>query len=186
VEPGKKKSRRRRSKKDSMSFRRNASAQGKLHEGAASVEAARAEDAAMKGRMTKPTDESPKLGRRNTSAYTVAAEGDRSSSNKAIPLFSVALKAAARAKDEIDRNGVVWEYDAAVVEGGAKSIRWKRYDPITEHSIEAGFQANTDHITLSSATWSLGEQLLRREGDGVAEISFIPQDATFVRVLLLH
>eukprot|EP01048_Picozoa_sp_COSAG05_P002091 COSAG05_NODE_78_length_21399_cov_26.298216_5_plen_342_part_00 len=109
-------------------------------------------------------------------------ENKSSGTNVAVPLYTVALRAAAKAKREID-NGVVWEYDSTVAKQPAplKAIRWKRFDMVTEISIETGFQANTDHITLSSTTWSLGEEFMRHEGDGAASLRFTPETGTYGR-----
>ena len=41
----------------------------------------------------------------------------------------------------------------------------------THAQVEAAFQAQTTHVTLSSSTWRLGPEFLKREGDGVCAIS---------------
>ena len=164
----------RRRRKNTMSFRRNASSQARFHRGSSSVEAANREDAALRGGRTVATA---------SSAATVAdTHEDLGGSAVAVPLYAVALRAAAKAKHEIE-HGVVWEYDSTVAKQPApvKSIRWKRFDPVTELSIETGFQANTDHITLSSTTWPLGDEFVRHEGDGAASLSFAPETGTYGR-----
>jgi hypothetical protein len=84
---------------------------------------------------------------------------------RVIVLQTVALRAAAKAKEEVDEGGVTWEYDSALpkpaAQQGPKALRWKRFDPTTEMTIEAAFQANTNIVTLSSATWLLGEEFVR-------------------------
>ena len=159
-----------------MSFRRNAGAQGRYHRGAASVEEADKQDPGLHGRAMAT------IGGGNVLDTRDSATDDDLVLTVAVPLYTVALRAAAKAKDELDF-GVVWEFDATVAKIPVTSdkIRWKRFDEATEMSVESGFQANSDQITLSSTTWSLGEEFLRREGDGAASLRFVPETVMYGR-----
>lgn len=102
-------------------------------------------------------------------------------SARAVPRHMQALAAAQQAEKEL-ANGLEWEYDdslpgaartSATAAALAERLTWKRYDPDTERAVEAAFQAQTTHLTLASATWRLGEEFIRREGDGVCSISLV-------------
>lgn len=80
-----------------------------------------------------------------------------------------ALAAAQQAGREL-ANGLEWQYDdslpgaarsSAMAGAGISALAWKRYDEATERAVEASFQAQTTHVTMSSATWRLGEEFLQ-------------------------
>jgi len=180
----KKKQQQKLKKKEGMSFRRNATAQKSLHKGSATLEEAKRASAAVHGKGRAVSDRSGGAGASSTGGeMRQDLSGEESAHSVAVPLYTIALRAAAKAKEEVETGGVTWEYDAALPkpmgQQGPKLLRWKRFDPVTEMTIESAFQANTNHVTLSSATWLLGEELVRHEGDGAAAITFVPEATQF-------
>ena len=157
--------------KAGMNFRRNATAMKSYHKGAKSLEEA---DRISMG-LKKEGDKSPRQD----------GSGAPLPEHAAVPLYTVALRAAAKAKEEVENGGVTWEFDSSLPkppgQTTAKVLRWKRFDRTTEMTIEAAFQANTNSVTMSTATWQLGEEFLRHEGDGAAMISFLAETTLFER-----
>lgn len=168
-------------KKESMSFRRNVAGQKALHTGAATLDEAKRASAAAHGKGRAVSDRT--ASKSDSPAMRNDLSGEESAHSVAVPLYTIALRAAARAKDEVESGGLTWEYDAALPkpagQHGPKLLRWKRFDPVTEMTIESAFQANTNHVTMSSATWLLGEDFVRHEGDGAAAINFVPETTQF-------
>ncbi len=167
-------------KKESMSFRRNIKGQKPLHKGAATLEEAKRASAAAQGKGRAVSDRTANSG---GNEMRKDLSGEESAHSAAVPLYTIALRAAAKAKDEVESGGVTWEFDAALPkpagQQGLKQLRWKRFDPVTEMTCESAFQANTHHVTMSSATWLLGEEFVRHEGDGAAVINFLPEATQF-------
>lgn len=161
-------------KKATMSFRRNVEGQKPLHKGATTLEEAKRASAAAKGKGRAIS---------NGTKMREDLSGEESAHAAVVPLYTIALRAAARAKDEVESGGVTWEFDAALPkpagQQGPKQLRWKRFDPVTEMTCESAFQANTHQVTMSSATWLLGMDFVRHEGDGAAVINFVPEATQF-------
>ena len=135
--------RRKKKEKEGMSFRRNAQSQKALHKGSATMEEAQKQSAAVHGKGRSVADRSqgtnPEFAVvKRDGEMRADMSGEETAHSVAVPLFTIALRAAAKAKEEVEEGGVTWEYDAALpkpaAQQGKKVLRWKRFDPITGKS----------------------------------------------------
>lgn len=68
------------------------------------------------------------------------------------------MEEAVKSAEECLANGVVWEWHCG--------DRWRKYDPVTERSLEMAFHSGLHHVALSSAVCAVGEFFKTPDTDG--------------------